>query len=60
MTVWVLWLWVCAGVSCVISSGAVDDVDDACMDGLVTDIIHSVSHSLIQVSSSIMMVRVLV
>ena len=39
---------VCAGVSCVVPSGAVDDVDDACMDGSVTDVIHTVSNSVIQ------------
>ena len=49
-----------AFVSCVLSSGAVDDVDDAFMDGLVTDIIHSESNSVIQVSPSIMMIHVLV
>ena len=38
----------CAGVSCVVPSGAVDDVDDACVDGSVTDIIHAVSKSVIQ------------
>ena len=32
-----------AVVSCVVSSGAVDDVDDACMDGSVSDVIHTVS-----------------
>ena len=39
---------VCAGVSCVVSLGVVDDEDDACMDGLVTDAIHSASNSVNQ------------
>ena len=37
-----------AGVSCVVPSGAVDDVDDACMDGFVYDVIHTGSNSVIQ------------
>ena len=32
----------------VVSSGVVDDEDDACTDGTVTDIIHSASNSVIQ------------
>ena len=39
---------VCAGVPCFISSGVDDDEDDACMDGTVTDAIHSASSSVIQ------------
>ena len=39
---------VCAGASCVVSSGVVDDEDGACMDGTVTDVIHSASNSVIQ------------
>ena len=38
----------CAGVRCVVSSGFVDDVDDACMDGSVSDVIHPGSNSVIQ------------
>ena len=38
---------VCAGVPRVVSSGVVD-VEDACMDGTATDVIHSASNSVIQ------------
>ena len=38
----------CAGVSCVVSSGVVDDVDDACMDGSALDGIRVGSNSVIQ------------
>ena len=37
-----------AVVSCVVSSGVVDDVDGACMDGSVLDVIRSGSNSVIQ------------
>ena len=37
-----------AVVSCVVSSGAVDDVDDPCTDGSVSDLIHTGSNSVIQ------------
>ena len=33
---------------CVVSAGVVDDVDDACMDGSVSDVIHTGSNSVIQ------------
>ena len=36
---------VCSGFPCVVSSGVVDDEDDACMDGTVTDVIPSASNS---------------
>ena len=38
----------CAGVSCVVSSCVVDDVDDACKDGSVLDVIRAGSISVIQ------------
>ena len=34
--------------SCVVSSGVVDDVDDACMDGSAPDVIRPGSNSVIQ------------
>ena len=49
-----------AGVSCVVPSVAVDDVDDACMDGSVSDVIHTGSNSVFRASPSIMIVHVLV
>ena len=45
-----------AVVSCVVSSGAVDDVDDACMDDSFSDVIHTGSNS----SPSFTIVHVLV
>ena len=33
-----------AGVSCVVPSGVVDDVGDACMDGSVSAVIHTGSN----------------
>ena len=38
----------CAGVSCVVSSGVIDNVDDACMDGSALDGVRVVSNSVIQ------------
>ena len=38
----------CAGVSCGVSSGVVDDVDDACMDGSALGEIRVVSDSVVQ------------
>ena len=37
-----------AVVSCVVSSGVVDDVDDACIDGSALDVIRPGSNSVIQ------------
>ena len=48
VVVWVLVLGAGAVVSCVVSSGVVDDVDDACVDGSALDVIRPGSSSVIQ------------
>ena len=39
-----------SGVFCVVPSGVVDVVDDACMDGSVSDVIHAGNSELLRVS----------
>ena len=48
IVVWIQVVGVCAGGRRVVSSFVVDDVDDACMDGSVPDVIRPGSNSVIQ------------